>query len=175
MLFQLWTKRPTVRRVTSISSGMKIHHLKTALRYFANCVLSPFLTTPLISRPRPLPSSGSKRTRNTRRSRAASGKNGQYPHVWFLARTFSFDGGAHAIRCTRLRCSDQRTIDRWFKKTQWHVFLNKGKLAAPSNFADVANAVLEFVSFPVRGNSAANLGRASWSPSGQWFSARLNT
>ncbi len=101
--------------------------------------------------------------------------------VWFLARTFSFDGAAlaDAIRATferRGTTLEAEGLDVLIgelstdasKHTQWRAFLNKGKLVAPPNFPDVAGEILEFASFPLRTNPTERRETASWSPGGRW-------
>lgn len=101
--------------------------------------------------------------------------------VWFLARTFSFDGAAlaDAIRATferRGTTLEAEGLDALIgelstdasKHTQWRAFLNKGKLVAPPNFPDVAGEILEFASFPLRTNPTERRETASWSPGGRW-------
>lgn len=104
--------------------------------------------------------------------------------VWFLARTFSFEAAAlaDAIRATFERRGTPLDTEAFAaliselstdssKRTQWQAFLNKGKLIAPSNFADVAGAILQFASFPLQARSASNPEAESWSPSGPWLAS----
>jgi hypothetical protein len=100
--------------------------------------------------------------------------------VWFLARTFSFEAAtfANSIYATFKRRGTPQDAEGFealigelsvddSKRTQWRAFLNKGKLAAPSNFADVVGAIREFASFPLRANSAGGGAPISWSPGGR--------
>ena len=102
--------------------------------------------------------------------------------VWFLAHTFSFDGAslAKAIHATFERRgtpldalgfdalnADLSAEDS--KRIQWRAFLNKGKLVAPPNFADVTGAILKFASFPLHANAGPSFSDASWPPDGPWL------
>ena len=102
--------------------------------------------------------------------------------VWFLACTFSFEAAtlANSIHATFKRRGTAQDAERFealirelsvddSKRTQWRAFLNKGKLTAPSNFADVVGAIREFASFPLRANSADRGAPISWSPGGPWL------
>jgi hypothetical protein len=104
--------------------------------------------------------------------------------VWFLERTFSFEAGAlaDAIRATFERRGTQLDPGGFnalmaelstdaSKRTQWRAFLNKGKLVAPGNFADVAGSILGFVSLPLRTSAAGTREPASWPPGGPWSGA----
>jgi len=102
--------------------------------------------------------------------------------VWFLARTFPFEAAAlaDAIRATFERRATSLAAEAFdalisevstdaSKPTQWRAFLNKGKLSAPSNFADVFGAIRQFASIPLRASSKASRDPASWSPGGPWL------
>jgi len=105
--------------------------------------------------------------------------------VWFLARTFSFEAAAlaDAIHATFERRGTPIDADGFdaliaelsidaSKHAQWRAFLNKGKLTAPANFADVVHAIREFASFPLRGRSAGTGQPGSWSPGGPWLGSK---
>ena len=105
--------------------------------------------------------------------------------VWFLARTFTFEAAAlaDAMRATFERRGtplDAEAFDNLIrelstdtsKRTQWEAFLNKGKLAAPPNFADVLDAIRNFASIPLRTSSSGSREPASWRPGGPWISGR---
>lgn len=101
--------------------------------------------------------------------------------LWFLARTFSFDAAAlaDAIRATFERRGTALEPDSFdalarelsndaSKATQWRAFLNRGRLTAPANFAEVVGAILEFVSLPLHDTATRNREAASWSQGGPW-------
>lgn len=101
--------------------------------------------------------------------------------IFFLAQTFPFEAAdlGSAIRATFARRGTQLDAERFAalmaelsadssKQVQWQAFLNKGKLVAPSSFADVVGAVLNFALLPLRASSVVITQIASWSPGGSW-------
>jgi hypothetical protein len=95
--------------------------------------------------------------------------------IWFLARTFPFESGtlAKAIGATFERRGtelDPEGFDTLIpelstdasKRTQWRALLNRGKLVAPGNCADVGSAILQFVSLPPHASATGSSEPRSW-------------
>jgi predicted nucleotidyltransferase component of viral defense system len=101
--------------------------------------------------------------------------------IWFLARTFPFDA---ATLCSALEATFTRrktTLDSESlrlllgelstdagKEVQWRAFLRKSRLAAPANFAQINDAIREFLLFPSGAITAGIEPLGSWSPGGPW-------
>lgn len=101
--------------------------------------------------------------------------------IWFLARTFQFDGQAlsAAVRATFGRRRTQLDSDSLAnllaelsddasKRTQWRAFLRKSNLAAPDDFTLVNGAIREFLLWPMDAAGSANEAPVSWLPGGPW-------
>jgi hypothetical protein len=101
--------------------------------------------------------------------------------IWFLARTFQFEGRAlsDAVRATFGRRRTQldsdslasllaELADETSKRTQWRAFLRKSSLAAPDDFAVVNGVIREFLLWPMDAADSAREAPASWLPGGPW-------
>jgi hypothetical protein len=101
--------------------------------------------------------------------------------IWFLARTFQFEGRAlsDAVRATFGRRGTQldsdglasllaELADETSKRTQWRAFLRKSSLAAPDDFAVVNGVIREFLLWPMDAADSAREAPASWLPGGPW-------
>ena len=104
--------------------------------------------------------------------------------VWLLARTFSFAASAlaNAIHATFERRGtplDRQGFEALIaelatdasKLIQWRAFLNKGKLAAADNFAEVVGSILVFALVPLQAAEDGARGPTTWSPGGPWHEA----
>jgi hypothetical protein len=87
--------------------------------------------------------------------------------IWFLARTFQFDGRvvSDAVPATFGRRRTQLDSDSLAnflaelsesKRIQWRAFLRKSNLAAPHDFAVVNSAIREFLLCPMGAAGSAN-------------------
>jgi predicted nucleotidyltransferase component of viral defense system len=100
--------------------------------------------------------------------------------IWFLARTFPFEAKALSgvLRTTFERRKTELSSDVLkllqdlssdpAKQTQWRAFLRKSRLTAPEDFAQVNNAIQEFLLFPASLTGAESRTPLSWAPGGPW-------
>jgi hypothetical protein len=101
--------------------------------------------------------------------------------IWFLARTFPFEGNAlgGALRATFERRRTQLDPDGLeilladlssdaSKRIQWRAFLKKSSLTAPDDFSVVNGALLESLLSPVGGARSESRTPGSWPPGGPW-------